>query len=99
MVKHIVMFQLTQEAKDIGRDIIIDKLRLSINNMNGKIPGLIQANLFDNNMEGSHDIALFAEFEKPDDVAVFLNHELHVIHKEMAKSYVCNRVFLDYKET
>lgn len=98
MIKHIVMFQFTQEANQLGRDQIIQKLRESIENMNHQIPGLLLAKLYDNNLGGTHDIALYCEFEKPSDIEVFQNHPLHLAHKEMAKDFITNRVSLDFAE-
>lgn len=98
MVKHIVMFQFTPQVQASNRLAIIEKLRASIEHMKWEIPELINAELWTNNLAGSHDVALFCEFLKPEEVAVFLQHELHQAHKEMAKAYVCNRVFLDYQE-
>ncbi len=98
MVKHIVMLQLTQTVKQLGRDIIVSRLRESIENMNDKIPGLLLAKLYDNNLGGTHDIALYCEFENPSDLTIFLDHPLHLAHKEMAKDFVMNKVNLDFME-
>lgn len=98
MVKHIVMFQLTNQAKSIGTDIVIQRLRSSILSMNGNIPGLIKAELWNNNIGGTHDIALYCEFEQVEDIKTFQNHPIHLAHKKMAMDLVCNRVTLDYKE-
>lgn len=98
MVKHLVMFSLTNEAETVGRDQVIASLRSSITHMNGKIPGLLKAELWDNNIAGTHDIALYCEFQTPSDIAVFLQHPLHLAHKKMAADYVCNRVFIDFED-
>ena len=98
MVKHIVMLQLTQTVKQLGRDIIVSRLRESIDNMNDKIPGLLLAKLYDNNLGGTHDIALYSEFGNPSDLTIFLAHPLHLAHKEMAKDFVTNKVSLDFME-
>lgn len=92
------MFQLTDTALALGRELIIQTLRNSIDNLNGKISGLVKAELWDNNISGSHDIALYCEFENISDILYFQNHELHLAHKNLAKDWVKNRVFLDYQE-
>lgn len=96
MVKHIVMFQFTDNVNDRNRKEILDNLSNSVDNMALHIPGLLKAELGISCKHGTHDIVLYAEFETEECVDVFNVHPLHIAHRKMAKDYVCNRAVIDY---
>lgn len=45
MIRHIAMFHLTDAADSEGRDKVISDIKASVANMNGKVPGLIRAEI------------------------------------------------------
>jgi len=90
------MFQFTDKVTEENRKEIIKKMKDSVSNMNGKIPGLLRAELGENLSGGPHDIVLYSEFERIEDIPAYRNHPLHVVHQKMTKNWVCNRVWADY---
>lgn len=96
MVRHIVMFHLTDKVTEENRAQIIADMRASVQNMVGKIPGLLCAELGENFAGGPHDIVMYSEFERPEDIPAYSNHPLHAAHREKMKEYVSGRVFADY---
>lgn len=97
MVRHIVMFQLTDKVTEENREEIMNRMKASVANMNGKIPGLLLAELGENVSGGPHDIVLYSEFERAEDIPAYSSHPLHIAHREMTKEWVCNRVWADYE--
>ena len=54
MIRHIAMFHLTDAADSEGRDKVISDIKASVANMNGKVPGLIRAEIGVNETGGPH---------------------------------------------
>lgn len=96
MIRHIAMFHLTKEADAYGREKLIDEMKLSVDNMNGKIPGLILAQLGVNISGGPYDIVMYCEFEDAGACEAFGEHPLHAAHREKMKQFVEDRVWADY---
>lgn len=97
MIRHIAMFHLTEAAEAKGKDAVIAEIKQSVANMNGKIPGLVKAEIGVNFAGGPHDIVMYCEFENREAAAGFGEHPLHVAHREKMKEYVSDRVFADYE--
>ena len=96
MIRHIAMFHLTDAAESEGRDKVISDIKASVANMNGKVPGLIRAEIGVNETGGPHDIVMYCEFEDMEACRNFGNDPLHVAHREKMNNYVCDRVWADY---
>jgi hypothetical protein len=100
MIRHLVLWTLTDEAKAEGIPEVIAKLDRSAKNLAGKIPGLLSSevkpNLF---TENPHDLIFYSEFEKLSDIDIYQNHPLHLEHKAMAAKYVTNRENVDIENT
>ena len=47
MIKHIVMFQFTEKVDEQNKDNVVAKLIQSMDNLNGKIPGMIMCEIGD----------------------------------------------------
>lgn len=97
MVRHIAMFHLTEAAAEYGIEKLLKEMRMSVDNMNGRIPGLIKAELGRNVSGGPHDIIMYCEFEDIKSCREFGEHPLHVAHREKMKPYVSDRVWADYE--
>lgn len=97
MVRHIVLFQFTDLVTEENRKEILGKLKDSVANMNGKIPGLLHAELGENQADGCYDIIFYSELKKIEDISAYRTHPLHIAHQDMAKDWVQNRVVIDYQ--
>lgn len=97
MVRHIAMFHLTEAADRDGRIEVFRSMQASVDNMNGKVPGLIRAELGLSFSGGPHDIVMYCEFEDAEACREFANNPLHVAHREKMKEYVSDRVWADYE--
>lgn len=97
MVRHIAMFHLTDAADAYGREKLLNEMQCSVDNMNGKIPGLIRAELGINVSGGLHDIIMYCEFEDIKSCREFGEHPLHAAHREKMKEFVSDRVWADYE--
>ena len=97
MIRHIAMFHLTEAADKDGRDEVFGAMKASVENMNGKIPGLIRAELGLNISGGPHDIIMYCEFEDEKSCRDFGEHPMHAAHREKMKEYVSDRVWADYE--
>lgn len=95
MIRHICFYTLTQTAHDEGADDVVKKLDASVKNMVGKVPGLLYAEVKRSCSDGEHDLLFYSEFDSMDDIAPYLESELHSEHAEMADKYVTNRKGID----
>ncbi|HQP48851.1 MAG TPA: Dabb family protein [Spirochaetota bacterium] len=86
MVKHIVLWKLKDHAHGKSKRENADAIKAMIENLNGKIPGLIKLEVgFDFSCsDGSADIVLYSEFE---DRKALEGYQKHPLHEEV-KPYV-----------
>ena len=91
MVRHILLWTWTEQAKKEGIDKVMAKLKASSDNMVGKIPGLLRSEIALNLSGGPHDLVFYCEFERREDIAPYSEHPLHQAHREMARDWVTNR--------
>ena len=59
--------------------------------MNGNIDGLLQAEI-GKNIAGGYDLVFYAEFTDEAALKAFMNHPLHVAHRERCKNIVTDRL-------
>jgi hypothetical protein len=101
MLKHLVLWTLSEKAEQDGIDKVLRTLAASAGNMVGKIPGLIKSEVHLNRAlpEGGafHNLVFYSEFESPADLAAYQEHALHRAHREMAAAYVQNRETVDFE--
>lgn len=95
MIRHMVMFRLTDCVTDENRTEVLAQMRVSVENMAGKIPGLSRAELWINTGDGPYDIMMYGELECREDLPVYAAHPLHAAHRERMKDYVCDRIVFD----
>ena len=86
MVKHIVLWKLKEHAQGKSKQENADAIKTMIENLNGKIPGLIklEVGLDFSASESSADIVLYSEFENR---KALENYQTHPLHEEV-KPYV-----------
>ena len=92
MVKHIVMWNLTDKDK-VAENGAIMKQKLEA--LVGVVPGLLRAEVgvgFN-----GYDVALYTELEDRAALAVYADHPAHCKVKEFVHSVICERVSCDYE--
>lgn len=97
MVRHIVLWQFTQQIRDGRREETIALLRAKFSAMAGVVPGLRKVEIGEDYSGSGYDIALYCEFESPAAQAAYQQHPLHVAVREMAKDWVQGRASVDYE--
>lgn len=102
MLKHLVLWTLTEKAEAEGIPQLVLKLNASAENMVGKIPGLITSKVYLNLAapqpgEEFRNLVFYSEFENQTALAAYQEHPLHRAHREMAASYVRNRETVDFE--
>ena len=96
MIRHIVLFTLTEKAKQEGKEGVVDRLRSSATAMVGVVPGLLTVELGQNSAQNSvHDLIFYSEFDAPPSLEAYQTHPAHQAHKELAAAYVSNPVTAD----
>ena len=96
MIRHIVMWKYNASLSMEERKELFKKLFNAACNMKGKVPGLIDIELIGNkNPKEKHDLCLYCEFEKLEDVDNYQVDPLHVIFKDIITGTVFDRVCID----
>jgi heme-degrading monooxygenase HmoA len=96
MIRHLVLFTLTDKAREEGLETVVEKLRRSAVSMAGKIPGLLMVELILNRAKSSpHDLIFYSEFEDTAALEGYQHHPIHEEHKRFAQDYVSNPETVD----
>ena len=99
MVKHIVMWKLQESAEGAGREENCRKVKEILENLQGKIPGLIKIEV------GIHwgggkdpwDVVLYSELESRDSLQQYQEHPLHQEVLPFVKAVTCDRACVDFE--
>lgn len=92
MIRHILFWNYTDKVKKANtQEESLEFLQDSVNTMNGKIDGLINAQIGEN-IAGGYDLIFYAEFTDKESLDRFKNHPLHVAHRERCKDIVTDRL-------
>ena len=92
MIRHILFWNYTDKVKQEHKeDEMLGLMRKSVDTMNGNIDGLIHAEIGEN-IAGGYDLVFYAEFDNEQSLKVFMNHPLHVAHRERCKDIVTDRL-------
>ena len=99
MIKHIVIWTLHDEAEGCSKAENAQKAKALLENLNGKIPGLIHLEvgidlIGDRNCG---DICLYSELENPDDLPAYATHPEHVKCIPFMKAIASSRLAMDYQ--
>lgn len=99
MIKHIVFWQLKEEANGNNQATNAQLMKEKLEALNGQIPGLLklEVGLDFSRTEMSYDVALYSEFAIQEDLAFYDVHPLHVAVKGFVKEVVCSRKVVDYE--
>ena len=96
MIRHIVLFTLTDKAKQEGLEEVVAKLRASAQNMAKTIPGLLTVELNINRVQNSpHDLVFYTEFDTVQSLEAYQNHPVHEAHRQSSLEYVSNPEIAD----
>jgi hypothetical protein len=99
MVKHIVLWKLKEYAEGSTKQENALKVKLMLENMRGKIPGMMKLEV-GLNFEGSEtacDISLYTEFESRDALNAYQIHPVHIKVKEFLPLVRSERRVVDYE--
>lgn len=98
MVRHIILWQFKDEVKAEGKqDEAFELIRQSTETMNGKIDGLLSAEIGVNTMGGDYDFVYCADFTTQQALAAYQTHPLHEAHKARTAPYLKGRLVVDYQ--
>lgn len=96
MVKHIVLWTLTEEAKK-NIDAVADDLQTRFKALLGVVDGLQAIEIGRNYNGGNFDIVLYCEFATKEAQEKYQNHPAHLAIKKIVHSVVCGRECVDYE--
>jgi hypothetical protein len=96
MVKHIVLWKLTDEAKKDADKIVAD-LNKRFKALLGVIDGLTAIEVGENYNGGKFDLMLYCEFSTREAQDNYQTHAAHVKVKESIHPLVCDRECVDYE--
>lgn len=96
MVKHIVLWQLTEEAKKNTNSIILD-LNKRFKALVGVIDGLTAIEVGGNYNGGKFDLILYCEFTTKEAQGNYQTHPAHIAVKEVVQPLTCGRECVDYE--
>ena len=101
MIKHIVLWKLKDEAEGRSKQENAIELKRQLEDLNGKIPGLLYLevgiNVPENNPGDESDVVLYSEFE---DMAALKAYHAHPEHQKIipfARAVRAERRVVDYE--
>ena len=102
MIKHIVLWKLKESVGGISKLDNALRLKKELENLNGKIPGLILlevgVNMKDSESgDDDSDVVLYSEFEDIESLENYYPHSEHVKIKPFASSIRSERRVIDYE--
>jgi hypothetical protein len=96
MIKHIVLWTLTDEAKKDSDQIIIN-LQKKFTSLLGVVDGLTAIEVGHNYNGGKFDLMLYCEFTTREAQEKYQTHPAHIAIKEVVHTLVCGRECIDYE--
>ncbi|MBQ7792247.1 MAG: Dabb family protein [Clostridia bacterium] len=99
MVKHIVFWNIKQEVNGETKEQIMLRMKEMLEALNGKIPGLIKAEvgIDKNRSQAAFDICLYSEFPDWESLNFYQDHPLHVACKDYIGAVAEERAVCDYE--
>ena len=92
MIRHILFWNYTEKVKEEHtQEESLRFMQQSVATMNGNIEGLLHAEI-NRNFAGGYDLVFYAEFADEESLKKFMNHPLHVAHREKCKEIVTDRL-------
>ena len=99
MIKHIVFWNLKDEALGCSREENREKLKTMLKALPGAIPQIrdFEVGLNFNPAETAYEVALNSSFASREDLAVYQAHPAHQEVVEFVKAIVSDRAVVDYE--
>ncbi|MEF9852580.1 MAG: Dabb family protein [Hydrogenoanaerobacterium sp.] len=95
MVKHIVFWNLKDEAEGHKKSENAAMMKEKLEGLVGKVPGLLSAFVGVNFTEGGYDLCLYSELSDKNALAVYQGHPEHLKVKEFVHKVTCARAACD----
>ena len=93
MIRHILFWKYTEKIKAEKKETEpLVFLQNSVATMNGKIDGLLHAQIGPNCAGGEYDLVFYAEFRDLESLKAFKDHPLHVAHRNRCQEIVTGRL-------
>ena len=99
MIKHIVMWQLKDEAEGNPRSANAELMKDKLEDLQGRIPGLltIEAGLDFSRTDSSADVVLYSTFESREALNAYQVHPEHEAVKDFIGAVTAARWVVDYE--
>lgn len=99
MVKHIVFWNIKNEVNGESKEQVMLRIKTMLEELNGKIPGLLKAEvgINKNTNPAAYDICLYSEFPDWESLNLYQDHPLHVACKDYIRAAAEERVLCDYE--
>ncbi len=99
MVKHIILWQLTDELSESEKLSVKSGIKNGLESLMGKIPGLIEIKVETVGLASSNaDVMLYSVFENEDALKQYAVHPLHVaVADGKVRPFTKTRLCLDFE--
>lgn len=100
MVKHIILWTLKPELSDAEKENIKKEIKTGLENLKGKIPGLVEIKVITEGRLASSttDLMLDSTFENEDALKTYSKHPEHVaIADGKVRPFTVSRACLDFE--
>ncbi len=99
MIKHIVMWQLKDEAEGADKATNARKMKALLDACSDIVPGIrkFEVALAEPELECTYDVVLYAEFESTAALDAYQNHPQHVALKPFVGAVRLARQCMDYR--
>ncbi|MBE7050598.1 MAG: Dabb family protein [Ruminococcaceae bacterium] len=99
MVKHVILWELKKEYSKEEKEKIKKDIKVSLEQLQGKIPGLLDINVFINGLDSSNaDLMLDSSFESVEALKGYAVHPDHVkVADEKVRPFTNARFCLDFE--
>lgn len=99
MIKHIVFWNLKDQAKNNSKNRNAILIKEKLEALNGKINGLkhLEVGIDFSGIEASCDLALYSEFESREALTAYQKHPEHLAIAEFVAEVRKDRFIVDYE--
>lgn len=96
MVKHIVFWNLKEEAEQGLKVANALKIKEGLEGLVGVVPGLLKAEVGIGIPENGWDLCLYSEFDSKEHLAAYRKHPAHKKVQEFVHQVITGRAACDY---
>ncbi len=99
MVRHIVFWKLAPAAAGANAEVNARKMKTMVEMLRESVPQVrhIEVGLDFNLSEAAWDVALYSEFDSPEDLAAYQAHPEHVKAAAFVAEVTTDRAVIDYE--